>query len=65
MIWYLDGVQKFKANNAEHLWSSWPFNKPFYLLLNLAMGGWGGSTDRALLRANPQDYQIDYVRIFQ
>jgi beta-glucanase (GH16 family) len=65
MIWYLDGVQKFKVNNVEHLWSSWPFNKPFYLLLNLAMGGWGGTTNRTLLKDNPQDYQIDYVRIFQ
>jgi len=65
MIWYLDGIQKFKVNNVEHLWSSWPFNKPFYLLLNLAMGGWGGATDRAKLKANPQDYQVDYVRIFQ
>jgi hypothetical protein len=65
MIWYLDGVQKFKVNNVERLWSSWPFNKPFYLLLNLAMGGWGGSTNTQLLRDNPQDYQIDYVRVFQ
>lgn len=65
MIWYLDGVQKYKVNNLEHLWSSWPFNKPFYLLLNLAMGGWGGTTNTQLLKANPQDYQIDYVRIFQ
>jgi beta-glucanase (GH16 family) len=65
MIWYLDGVQKFKVNNVEHLWSSWPFNKPYYLLLNLAMGGWGGTTNYTLLRNNPQDYQIDYVRIFQ
>lgn len=65
MIWYLDGVQKFKVNNVEHLWSSWPFNKPFFLFLNLAMGGWGGTTNTQLLRNNPQDYQIDYVRIFQ
>jgi len=65
MIWYIDGIQKFRVNNVEHLWNSWPFNKPFYLFLNLAMGGWGGTTDRAKLKANPQDYQIDYVRIFQ
>lgn len=65
MIWYLDGVQKFKVNNVEHLWSSWPFNRPFYLLLNLAMGGWGGSTNYQLIKNNPQDYQVDYVRIFQ
>ena len=65
MIWYLDGVQKFKINNVEHIWSSWPFNKPFYLMLNLSMGGWGGKTDYTLLKNNPMDYQVDYVRIFQ
>lgn len=65
MIWYLDGVQKFKLNNVEHVWSLWPFNKSFYVLLNLSMGGWGGSTDYQLLKNNPQDYQVDYVRVFQ
>lgn len=65
MIWYLDGVQKFKLNNVDHIWSSWPFNKSFYLMLNLSMGGWGGSTNYLLLKNNPQDYQIDYVRVFQ
>lgn len=65
MVWYLDGVEKYRVNNLEHLWSSWPFNKPFYLFLNLAMGGWGGTTNTQLLRDNPQDYQIDYVRVFQ
>ena len=65
MIWYLDGVAKFPINNTTHLWSTWPFNKSFYLLLNLAMGGWGGKVDNQLLKSNPQDYQVDYVRIFQ
>jgi len=63
MIWYLDGVAKFPINNTTHLWSTWPFNKSFYLLLNLALGGWG--TNYPLLKTNPQDYQVDYVRIFQ
>ena len=65
MIWYLDGVQKFRINNVDHLWSVWPFNKSFYLMLNLSIGGWGGATDSKLLKNNPQDYQIDYVRVFQ
>lgn len=65
MIWYLDGVQKYRLNNVDHLWNSWPFNKPFYLMLNLSMGGWGGKTDYTLLKNNPQDYQVDYVRVFQ
>ena len=38
-----------------------PFRKPHYLLLNLAMGGWGGEVDDALF---PQRYVIDYVRFF-
>jgi beta-glucanase (GH16 family) len=40
-----------------------PFRKPHYLLINLALGGsWGGPMDDAVL---PQQYQIDYVRVFE
>ena len=44
---------------------TWPFDKPHYLLLNLAYGGsWGGSKglDTSLL---PLEYKIDYVRYYQ
>ena len=37
------------------------FNKPFFLLLNLAVGGqWGGWPDASTVF--PQTYVIDYVR---
>ncbi|MFO1499677.1 MAG: glycoside hydrolase family 16 protein [Verrucomicrobiota bacterium] len=40
-----------------------PFRKPHYLILNLALGGsWGGPMDDAVL---PQQFQIDYVRVYQ
>lgn len=39
------------------------FRKPFYLLINLALGGsWGGTLDD---KALPMKYEIDYVRIYQ
>jgi beta-glucanase (GH16 family) len=39
-----------------------PFRKPFYLLLNLAMGAdWPGPIDDAVL---PQQFVIDYVRVY-
>jgi beta-glucanase (GH16 family) len=44
---------------------AWPFDAPFYLILNLAMGGdWAaakGIDDAAL----PQRMEIDYVRVWQ
>jgi beta-glucanase (GH16 family) len=44
---------------------TWPFDKPHYLLINLAYGGsWGGAqgVDTSLL---PLKYEIDYVRYYQ
>jgi len=41
----------------------WPFDKPFYLILNLAIGGnWGGEVDDSIF---PNEMQIDYVRVYQ
>jgi beta-glucanase (GH16 family) len=43
----------------------WPFDQPFYLLINLAIGGaWGGQKgiDDSIF---PQRYEIDYVRVYQ
>ncbi len=41
----------------------WPFDKPYYLILNLAIGGnWGGEIDNSAL---PCEMQVDYVRIYK
>ena len=50
-----------KAGNND----TWPFNKAFYITLNLAWGGdWGGyaGVDESAL---PTIFQIDYVRVYQ
>lgn len=55
---YFSFDTKNALNEAEN-----PFQKPFYLLLNLAVGGtWGGEVDDENL---PQSYLIDYVRIYK
>ena len=39
------------------------FHKPFYMILNFALGGnWGGKVDDAVL---PARFEVDYVRVFQ
>lgn len=41
----------------------WPFDKPYYLILNLAVGGnWGGEIDNSIF---PNEMQIDFVRIYK
>ncbi len=43
----------------------WPFDKPYYLILNIAVGGnWGGrkGVDDSIF---PAKMEIDYVRVFQ
>lgn len=45
---------------------SWPFDNPHYLIMNLAIGGWGGNNESRLGRTQfPQQFDIDYVRVFQ
>ena len=63
--WFLDEKKVFTVENNESGWEAWPFDQKFYLILNFAFGGaWGASkgVDRDIL---PQEYRIDYVRVFQ
>jgi beta-glucanase (GH16 family) len=41
----------------------WPFDRPQFLLLNLAIGGdLGGPVDDSIF---PTEFLIDYVRVYQ
>lgn len=41
----------------------WPFNKPFYIILNMAGGGsWTGAIDE---KALPFEMQVDWVRVYE
>jgi beta-glucanase (GH16 family) len=62
---YVDDTKYFTFNNEHTGYTTWPFDKRFHLLLNLAVGGaWGGAqgVDPA---AFPARMEIDYVRIYQ
>merc|ERR1712178_333943 len=46
----------------------WPFNKPFYVIMNLAVGGdWGGlkGIDKDAFRGDGQTMEIDWVSVEQ
>jgi beta-glucanase (GH16 family) len=58
----LDNVAYYTYNPAVKNASTWPFNSPQYLLLNIAMGGVAGSVPSTFTQAK---MEIDYVRIYQ
>lgn len=61
----VDGNEYFRYDNPGSGPQAWPFDQPFYLLLNVAVGGtWGGKQgiDPAIF---PQRMEVDYVRVYQ
>lgn len=63
--WFIDGKPFYQFKNEHKTYAEWPFDKPFYIILNLAIGGsWGGQRgiDKNLKTAQ---LEIDYVRVYQ
>lgn len=63
--WYMDATKVFTYKNDGGGPAAWPFDKPQYLILNLAFGGaWGGSKG-VDISSLPQKLLVDYVRVYQ
>jgi beta-glucanase (GH16 family) len=63
--WYGDNKLFYTYTKTSTDPKIWPFNKMFYMILNLAYGGsWGGQQgiDDTKL---PHKFYIDYVRVYQ
>ncbi len=61
----LDGAVYFTVTKAAlgSAPSQWPFDQPFWLILNLAVGGaWGGDPAGGTY---PSTMQVDWVRVYQ
>jgi len=64
ITWFLDGTKYWEGNIKDSINSTGEFHKPFYLMLNLAIGGsWPGSPDATTLF--PDTMSVDYVRVYQ
>lgn len=63
--WYFDDVQFFSVTpNDIPAGREWVFDKPFFLILNVAVGGnWPGYPDETT--TFPQHMTVDYVRVYQ
>jgi beta-glucanase (GH16 family) len=63
---FLDDTLYFTYVNENEGWRSWPYDHPFHLVINIAVGGqWGragGGIDDTIF---PQKMLVDYVRFFE
>jgi len=69
--WTKDKIDFFVDSNLVYSFepspkneNTWPFNQPFYIIVNMAVGGnFGGpEVDTTIF---PQDFVIDYIRVYQ
>jgi beta-glucanase (GH16 family) len=63
---FVDDSLYFTYVNENKGWREWPFDKPFFLIMNVAVGGaWGragGPIDDSVF---PQRMLVDYVRVYE
>jgi beta-glucanase (GH16 family) len=64
IIFSMDGVvYEDQRKDKRPAGSKWPFDHPFQVILNFAVGGgWPGPPDSKTVF--PQDYRVDYVRVY-
>ncbi len=62
---FFDNTPYFFHSNEGTDWKAWPFDHPYHVILNLAIGGmWGkagGPIDDSIF---PVSMEVDYVRIY-
>jgi beta-glucanase (GH16 family) len=62
ITWSVDGVDYKTVTTADTNGNPWVFDKPFFIVLNLAVGGnWPGNPDGTT--QFPQQMKVDYVRV--
>ncbi|MEJ5946428.1 family 16 glycosylhydrolase, partial [Pseudokineococcus basanitobsidens] len=63
ITWSVDGVEYQTRTPSDLGGDRWVYDKPFFLLLNLAVGGqWPGSPDAST--PFPAQMKVDYVRVY-
>lgn len=64
ITYFVDDVAYMTATNDETGWETWPFDQPFHLILNIAVGGTWGGQQGIDANAWPARMEIDFVRVY-
>ena len=63
--WYVDGKPFHRFDNPGTGFAEWPFDNPFYLIMNLAIGGTFGGKNGIDKNMKEAKLVIDYVRVYR
>jgi beta-glucanase (GH16 family) len=64
LVFYVDNKEVMRIDRKEtDTIREWPFDQPFYMILNLAVGGWHGGP--VAHEDFPFHFEIDYIRVYQ
>jgi len=62
--WFIDDRKYHEVKPSDVAPKDWPFDQPFFLILNLAVGGyWPGYPDATT--PFPRELVVDYVRVYK
>ena len=63
---FIDDICYFTYLNQAEGWQAWPFDHPYHLILNVAVGGgWGSAGGPTDILAFPATMEVDYVRLYE
>jgi len=62
---FIDDQKVFQFTNDRTDWKAWPYDKPFHLILNVAVGGNLGGRKGVDDEALPSSMLVDWVRVYQ
>jgi beta-glucanase (GH16 family) len=62
---YVDDHPYYRYDRGTQDWHGWPYDQPFYLIINDAVGGNWGGTDGVDDSAFPQTLSIASVRVYK
>jgi beta-glucanase (GH16 family) len=61
---FVDDQVYYTFNNEHNGYQTWPFDQPFYIILNMAVGG-GWVSNPTASTVFPAIMEVDYVRAYQ
>jgi len=72
LLWFVDGNRYHRFAPSSHAQDKWPFNREFFLILNVAVGGsWGGMCVHGAPSCSASDefghaqaMEVDFARVY-